>query len=86
MEKRKRNDDDCSADGPPGGDNNDVDYTVLLCYLYAEVASPHALAAWIEDVASSLCLTGRVLVAKEGIKCRSCIEGSQRHRRTQGEI
>jgi len=42
-------------------------FTVLLCYLYTTVDDPEGLKEWFEKTAASLNLTGRVLVANEGI-------------------
>lgn len=43
------------------------EYTVLLFYKYVTVADPGALANWIQQEAHNKNLTGRVLVADEGI-------------------
>ena len=59
--------------------NADVNppFTVLLCYLYTTVEEPSALGTWFEGVASTLGLTGRVLVANEGINANLASKGSE---------
>ncbi len=42
-------------------------YEVLLFYKYIDIDAPQELAAWVKDRATALALTGRVIVAHEGI-------------------
>ncbi len=49
-------------------------YQVLLFYKYTDVSDPEALAAQIRSLAEGLSLTGRVIVATEGIN--ATLEGT----------
>ncbi len=42
-------------------------YQVLLFYKYVDVEPPAVLASWVRERATALSLTGRVIVAEEGI-------------------
>lgn len=44
-----------------------MEYQVLLFYKYVTVADPEALKSWIHSRARELSLTGRVIVAEEGL-------------------
>ncbi len=48
-------------------DEENQAYQVLLFYKYIDVDAPEELAAWVRERASELGLTGRVIVAHEGI-------------------
>ena len=52
-------------------------YQVLLFYKYVDVANPEELAAYIRSLATRLSLTGRVIVAHEGIN--GTLEGTTEH-------
>src|SRR4051812_6691610 len=42
-------------------------FQVLLFYKYVDISAPDELATRVQEIASELSLTGRVIVAKEGI-------------------
>ncbi len=50
-----------------GTETAQMHFTVLLFYKYVQIADPAALAEAIRDRASTLGMTGRVIVAEEGI-------------------
>lgn len=52
-----------------------MEYQVLLFYKYVTIEDPHALREWVLTRASALELTGRVLVAEEGIN--GTLEGTK---------
>lgn len=54
-----------------------MSYQVLLFYKYVTVNDPEALRAWVEARAEALGLTGRVIVAEEGIN--GTLEGMVEH-------
>ena len=49
-------------------------YQVILFYKYVDIEAPEALAAELRALAKDLCLTGRVIIADEGIN--GTLEGS----------
>lgn len=53
--------------GEAAGDSEGHPYQVLLFYKYVDVDAPEELAAHIRSLATELSLTGRVIVAHEGI-------------------
>lgn len=55
-------------------------YQVLLFYKYVTIEDPHALREWIMAHASALGLTGRVLVAEEGLN--GAMEGTVENAQT----
>lgn len=52
-------------------------YTVLLFYKYVTIKNPEQLMVYIRGAAEALSLTGRVIVAEEGIN--ATLEGSPEH-------
>ena len=54
-----------------------MEHQVLLFYKYVTILDPEALKAWVADRAKALGLTGRVLIAEEGIN--GTLEGTLEH-------
>lgn len=54
-----------------------MDYQVLLFYKYVTIHAPQELAMYVRTLASELELTGRVIVASEGIN--ATLEGTHEH-------
>lgn len=60
-----------------GSDQVADTYQVLLFYKYVDVAEPEELASQVRLIATDLLLTGRVIIAKEGIN--ATLEGTNEH-------
>ncbi|MES2225202.1 MAG: rhodanese-related sulfurtransferase [Patescibacteria group bacterium] len=54
--------------------NAESEFQVLLFYKYVTVEDPEALAAWVRTRATGLGLTGRVIIAEEGVN--ATLEGT----------